>query len=81
MPPKNLLDRPLALLCDGTVLANATHVFRHDGAPQELLTRAISTGRRIFIGVEFSDLETVEAVRHLDDAAAEIVATVYRERG
>ncbi len=47
-----LLDAPLTIATDGTVLANVTHVLAKIGShPQELLAAALASGRKVFLGV------------------------------
>ena len=50
--------------------------------PEKALSRALKSGRRIFIGIEMTKAEATASLGRLDDAVAEIVSLVgYRERG
>lgn len=68
-------DAPIALLSDGSVAANLTHLARETD-PHELLDAALRVGRPVFVGVVLDQREVREALTRLDDAAAEIVAVV-----
>lgn len=80
MTHSELSDDPLAVTSTGRVLVNVTHLTQHRELHQ-LLELTQATGRKIFLGVELRPYETKQAWTKLNDATAEIVATVYRERG
>lgn len=77
---KNLLDDPLAQTSSGLWVANITHVSSAR-SPKEALDAALKTGRKVLIAVELTPEEATDARTKLDEAAAEVVATVYLERG
>jgi hypothetical protein len=60
----------LAATADGTVLVNIAH-WETSKDPQAILERAIAEGGRLFIGVQLSPKEEKEALRWLDNGAAE----------
>ncbi|MCA9593757.1 MAG: hypothetical protein KC776_10620 [Myxococcales bacterium] len=69
----------MAVTTDGTIVANVTHVLGEVGDdPKELLAEALAAGRQVFLGVALTASEVHHAKGRLDDAAAEIVATVTR---
>ena len=75
-------DSPLAMTIGGNLLINATHISRDRGEdPKALLRAALATGRPVFIGIKATSAEQSAAITGLDDAAAEVVALTYRERG
>lgn len=75
-------DSPLAVTSGGNLFVNATHVSRDRGEdPEALLRSAMATGRPVFIGIKATATERDAALAGLDDAAAEVVALTYRERG
>lgn len=77
-----LLDAPAALTTDGKLLVGVTHVTGEQVDPEKALSRALKSGRRVFIGIEMSKAEGAASLGRLDDAAAEIVSLIgYRERG
>ena len=77
-----LLDAPMAMTSAGTVLAGITHLTAANVDPQKALEHALKSGRRIYIGVELTKREVAASKGRLDDALAEIVASVvHRERG
>lgn len=70
-------DAPLALLSDGKVAANLTHLTRETD-PHDLLDAALKMARPVFVGVVLDKDEIGEALARMDDAAAEIVAMVVK---
>jgi len=76
-PPPLLLDAPLAVATDGTLIANVTHAMAEiSDDPQDLLAEALASGRQVFLGVALTESEIDDAKKRLDDAAAEVVAMV-----
>lgn len=74
-----LLDAPLAVATDGTLIANATLVLAQVGDdPHGLLDAALATGRQVLVGIALDESEAVEAMKRLDDAAAEIAAMTVK---
>lgn len=69
----------MAWTSSGALLVNVTHIASEEDLVGAL-TAARLTGRRFFLGVELTKEEQAEAEARLDEAAAEVVATVYRER-
>jgi len=69
----------LAVALDGTILVNATH-FAAEQSPAALLRQALDEGGTIFIGVQLSPSETREALRWLDDRAAEAAGHIVGRR-
>lgn len=70
----------MAWTSSGALLVNVTHI----GSEEDLvgaLKSARLAGRRFFLGVELTREEQAEAIAKLNEAGAEIVATVYRARG
>lgn len=76
-----LIDAPLAVTSTGRVLGGVTHTTGEVADARKALELALASGRRVFVGVALTKEETERAKNMLDDAAAEIVAKTYRERG
>ncbi len=69
----------LAVASDGTVLVNIAHCETSQD-PQVLLERAIAEGGELFIGVQLVPREAREALRRLDDRAAEAAGVIAGRR-
>lgn len=73
--PICLNDAPIAVTSDGTVLANARHLHpSHD--LEAIVAAAVERGGEIFVGTALRGRETKRVRAHLEDAAAEAVATL-----
>lgn len=76
---RRLHDAALALSSDGSLLLNVTHT---DGSltPEACLERALSSGGRVFIGVELGrdEANRLRTFLHdgLDEAASRIAAAM-----
>jgi hypothetical protein len=68
-----------ALTLDGTVLVNVSHIASEQD-PETLLRRTLDEGGTIFLGVELSPGETREAIRWIDDRAAEAAGHIIGRR-
>jgi hypothetical protein len=79
MKPTRIHPCGLALTLDGTLLVNASH-FASEQNPEALLRRALDQGGTIFIGMQLSATETREAVRWIDDRAAEAAGHIIGRR-
>ncbi len=70
-----LIDAPMAVLNDGGLVVNASHVF--DGADeQELLEAGLASGRKVFVGVVLYPDEVTGVLDELDDAVVDVLARV-----
>jgi hypothetical protein len=69
----------LAVAADGAILVNIAH-WETTQDPTALLERAIAEGGRLFIGVQLSPREAKEALRLLDDRAAEAAGVIAGRR-
>lgn len=76
-----IVDAPLLVSPTGTLVIGASYIKGDAGSPQELLRAALGTGRQVFVGVLATEEEVQEIQEKLGEAAAEAVATSYRERG
>lgn len=75
-----LVDSPFALAATGEVLLGVTHVLAEPRGTEEVIRRALATGRPLFIGLEATASERITLRKKLAEAASEAVATTYRER-
>jgi hypothetical protein len=79
MRPTRIHASGLAFAADGTVLVNIAH-WASSQDPLALLQRAKQEGGEIFIGVQLAPREAKEALRWLDNGAAEAVAHIGGRR-
>jgi hypothetical protein len=70
---------PLAIASDGSLLLNIAHASGPTD-PRKLLERALAEGRAVFIGVTCPVTQQAVAKRWLDEAAAEMVGTIWGKR-
>ncbi len=69
----------LAIASDGTILVNVAH-WETSQDPQVLLERAIAEGGELFVGVQINVREGRQALRLLDDRAAEAAGVIGGRR-
>lgn len=50
--PSQLLDAPAALTTDGKLRVGVTHVTGEQVDPQKALSRALKSGRRVFLALK-----------------------------
>ena len=67
-----LLDAPLAVASDGTLLVNVAHL---DGMPDPVaaVQRLVDDGHQVFVGVAVPAPLRRELLRDIDGAAADVV--------
>jgi hypothetical protein len=69
----------LAVTLDGTIIVNVSHIASEQD-PGTLLHRALEAGGDLFIGVVLTRSETREALRWIDDRAAEAAGHIIGQR-
>ena len=69
----------IAVASDGTALVNVAH-WETSQDPQVLLERAIAEGGELFVGVQINVREARQALRLLDDRAAEAAGVIGGRR-
>jgi hypothetical protein len=73
-----LTDAALAIASDGTLIANAAH--RHPSSdPHALVDAALADGAELFVGIALREAATRRVRVHLEESAAEAVATLLDE--
>ncbi len=77
--PARTSRAPLAVASDGTVLMNAITLTVDDDL-DAVIQAAKALGGTVFVGVELGKGEVNQALRMLDDMAAEIAARVGARR-
>jgi hypothetical protein len=80
MSESRLLDFPLLLTPSGQLLFGAAHVVAETDDPNELLRRALATGRPVHISVLIQPRELPMVGDRVDECLREVVATCYLER-
>lgn len=70
-----LIDAPLAIVSDGGLVVNATHMFEGEDE-HEMLEAALAAGRKVFVGVLLHSDEVTAVVDELEDAVVDIIARV-----
>ncbi len=79
MKPARTSRAPLAVASDGSVFVNAVTLTTNDSL-DAVIEAAKAAGGTVFVGVAMSPGEVNQALRQLDDMAAEIAATVGARR-
>lgn len=67
-----LIDVPLALASDGTMLVSITHLEQIDDVAA-VIARLIGEGHRLFIGVAVPGALRAKLLRDVDDGLADVV--------